>query len=99
MSGGETISSRSEAVIARLGLMRAKYAARPSDWRSYLIALGGLALVTIALIALRSQIGIVNVAMVYLLGVLIAALRAGRGPAIVTAISAFVVFNIFFLPP
>ena len=58
-----------------------------------------LALVTVVLLALRAQIDIVNVAMAYLLCVLLVALRAGRGPAILVAISAFVLFDFFFLPP
>ena len=70
-----------------------------SDWRTYLASISALALLTVALVAVRSHIGIVNVAMVYLLGILLIALRAGRGPAIAAAIGAFAFFDIFFLPP
>jgi two-component system sensor histidine kinase KdpD len=65
----------------------------------YFITASALAAVTLPLILLRADAGVVNVAMVYLLFVLLAALWAGRGPAVLSAIATFLLFDFFFLPP
>ncbi len=51
------------------------------------------------MIALRAHLGVVNIAMIYLLFVLLTALWAGRGPAVLSAVATFVLFDFFFLPP
>lgn len=58
-----------------------------------------VAIVTAGLLAVRSRIGAVDVAMIYLLCVLGAALLAGRAPSLATAIAAFLLFDYLFLPP
>lgn len=67
--------------------------------RMYLLTAGALAVITIPLILIRTHAGIVNVAMIYLLFVFLTALWAGRGPAVLSAIATFVLFDYFFLPP
>jgi two-component system sensor histidine kinase KdpD len=67
--------------------------------RSYLLTAVALIPLTLGMIALRSHLGVVNIAMIYLLFVLLTALRAGRGPAVVTAVATFVLFDFFYLPP
>jgi len=99
MSDSEAHHARTEHSSARLGKLRAYGAAGQIEWRSYLIALGGVTLVSLALLTVRSHVGIVNTAMVYLLCTLLVALRVGRGPAILAAIATFVLFDLFFLPP
>jgi two-component system sensor histidine kinase KdpD len=42
---------------------------------------------------------LVNIAMVYLLAVVLIAVRHGRGPAVVTSILAVAAFDFFFVPP
>ncbi len=99
MSDSEAHYPRTEHSSARLGRLRAYGATGHIEWRSYLIAFGGVALVSLALLVVRSHVGIVNTAMVYLLCTLLVALRVGRGPAILAAITTFVLFDLFFLPP
>jgi two-component system sensor histidine kinase KdpD len=67
--------------------------------RKYLLTAVALTPVTLVMIALRPHLGVVNIAMIYLLCVLLTALWAGRGPAVLAAVATFVLFDFFFLPP
>jgi Domain of unknown function (DUF4118) len=48
---------------------------------------------------LPSDFGLVNIVMIYLLGVTLGALRLGRGPIVALAISNMLAFDYFFVPP
>ena len=72
--------------------------ARPT-WQIYAGTLVFIAVLSVVLVLLRSSLGIVSVAMIYLLCCLAVALWAGRGPAVLTAIATSFLFNFFFLPP
>src|SRR6185295_7979711 len=48
---------------------------------------------------MRGRFDLVNIAMVYLLAVVIIALRYSRGPAIVTAVLCVGAFDFIFVPP
>lgn len=64
--------------------------------------LGGLAMmagITALSCALQTQLELVNVAMLYLLPVLLSAAWWGRGPSYATAIGAVAVFDFLFVPP
>ena len=94
----DTLQHRSTALGARfISLAQLRGARTPA--RNYLITGAALFVVTLALFGLRAHLGVVNIAMVYLLCVLLAALWAGRGPAVSTAIVTFVLFDVLFLPP
>jgi len=54
---------------------------------------------TLALTPLRQFFAPTNIAMVFLLGVLLIASRFGRGPAIFSAIINVVAFDVLFVPP
>lgn len=54
---------------------------------------------TAALVPVRSPVGAINIAMIYLLCVFLAALWAGRGAAVLMAAGAFLLMDFFFLPP
>src|SRR3954463_13247148 len=54
---------------------------------------------TLAGLAMSSRFDLVNIAMVYVLGVALVALRRPRGPAIVTALLSIVAFDWCFVPP
>ena len=71
---------------------------RPSFAR-YAIAL--LACVATAAIALplRERLDVANVVMLFLLNVLLVALRAGRGPAVLSAVLSVLLFDFFFVQP
>jgi two-component system sensor histidine kinase KdpD len=71
----------------------------PIRWRRY-----GWALVTTLVCSgiafvLYPRFELANLVMVYLLGVTVAGLRFGRGPAVMTAILNVVAFDFFFVPP
>jgi two-component system sensor histidine kinase KdpD len=68
-------------------------------WQRYLWALALVALTTIAGKPLALFLAPANLVMLYLLGVVVAAVYLGRGPSILTAISSVVAFDFFFVPP
>jgi two-component system sensor histidine kinase KdpD len=49
--------------------------------------------------AMQPRFDIVNIAMVYLLAVVVVALRTSRGPAIATALLSVLAFDVAFVPP
>lgn len=67
--------------------------------RDYLAVLAVLAVITAAMVALRSFIGLATVGLIYLLTVFIAAIRWGRGPSLTAALVAFLAQNFFFTVP
>jgi len=71
---------------------------RPSA-ASYLVAV--LACVATAAVALplHEHLDVANVVMLFLLTVLLVALRAGRGPAVVSAVLSVLLFDFLFVPP
>ncbi|GIK42607.1 MAG: two-component sensor histidine kinase [Chloroflexota bacterium] len=68
-------------------------------WHRYLESLGWVAAATLLCELLRSFIAPTNLAMIFLLAVVIAALRLGRGPAIAASILSVLIFDFFFVPP
>jgi len=67
--------------------------------RGYAWALAATAACTLAGLAMRGRFDLVNIAMVYLLAVVIVALRHSRGPAIATTVLSVAVFDVLFVPP
>lgn len=83
---------------------RARKAFRSLDFGSrgaypYPLTAAAILAVTLPMLAFRESLGILNVALVYLLLVFLVALLAGPGPASLAAIVSFVVFDFFFIPP
>jgi two-component system sensor histidine kinase KdpD len=70
-----------------------------AHWDRYGYALGVTAIATAIAFAMYSRFALVNLVMVYLLGVTIAGLRLGRGPAALTAIANVIAFDFCFVPP
>ena len=68
-------------------------------WTGYVWALGATAVCTVAGLAMRGRFDLVNIAMVYLLAVVIVALRFSRGPAVATSVLSIVLFDLVFVPP
>jgi two-component system sensor histidine kinase KdpD len=99
MPGRKALHNRTANLGARFERLRADRASAEILWRSYLIALVAVALVSLLLLALRSSIGTVSISMVYLLCTLLVALLVGRGPAILAALATFALYDLFFLPP
>jgi two-component system, OmpR family, sensor histidine kinase KdpD len=69
-----------------------------ASWR-YGLSIAGVALVTLILVQLFPIVHQANIALLYLLVVLISATTLGLGPAILASLLAFLAFNFFFVPP
>jgi two-component system, OmpR family, sensor histidine kinase KdpD len=66
---------------------------------SYVIAIFLLALVTLSSTPLIRYFDLANIVMVFLLVVFLVAVKLGRGPAIMSAVLAVALFDVFFVPP
>src|SRR5215212_8390965 len=72
------------------------------DWsagRRYALGAGGVALATLLLTRLSENFQVTNIALLYLLAVLLIATTIGMGPAILASVLAFLGFNFFFVEP
>lgn len=65
----------------------------------YLLALALCALTAAIALPLRGWLDQANTVMLFLLAVFVAAVRLGRGPAVLTAFLGVVLFDVFFVPP
>jgi two-component system, OmpR family, sensor histidine kinase KdpD len=70
-----------------------------SDWSQYPKGLLVVVLCTAIAWLMFPAFALANLIMVYLLGVVIVAMRCGRGPSIAAAIVSVATFNFFFVPP
>ena len=72
---------------------------RPPGWLDY--AKAALAVIAIALVGapLLGQFDLANIAMLFPLAVLFAAIRLGRGPAVFAAFLSVALFDFFFVHP
>ncbi len=70
-----------------------------SRWPAYGSAAVAVALCTLLASLLAERLALANIIMVYLLGVLVVALRAGRGPAALSSVLSVAAFDFFFVPP
>lgn len=67
--------------------------------RVSVLALLAVAVITLCAVLLRDTLTLANFTMVYLLLVVIVAIRAGTGPAFLTAFASFMCINYFLVPP
>src|SRR5689334_23412776 len=70
-----------------------------SKLKGYAWALAAAAACTVAGLAMRTRFDLVNIAMVYMLAVVVVAMRYPRGPAIATAVLSVAAFDYLFVPP
>jgi two-component system, OmpR family, sensor histidine kinase KdpD len=68
-------------------------------WPGYAVAVGVPALCTGLGFLIPGSLELLNLVMVYLLGVMLVATRYGRGPSIVSSALAVAAFDFFFIPP
>lgn len=68
-------------------------------WRQYLYSIGLVALVSLLGQPIRAAIEPTNLVMLYLLVVVVAATRWGRGPSVLTALLSVLAFDFFIVPP
>jgi two-component system sensor histidine kinase KdpD len=72
---------------------------RSGPWSGYAFAIGAAALCSLIGWTMQPRFDLVNVAMVYLLAVVVIALRFPRGPAIAASVLAVAAFDLLFVPP
>jgi two-component system sensor histidine kinase KdpD len=91
------ISSAAEVAPSPVASVAGWQPHRP--WQRYLHSLALVATATLLSTLVDPFISPTNLVMLYLLAVVIAALRLGRGPSIAAAVFSVVTFNFFFVPP
>jgi two-component system sensor histidine kinase KdpD len=79
--------------------MRTVISAVTEQWRGYALGLASVVIVTLVIAALPPAWRVANLSMLYLIGVLATAMVAGRGPAVVTSVAAFLTYNWLFVEP
>ncbi|TMC07927.1 MAG: DUF4118 domain-containing protein, partial [Chloroflexi bacterium] len=72
---------------------------RIAPLRGYAAALAAVVLVSVVIGVIEARAQVANISMLYLMAVLGAATRLGRGPAITASIASFLAFNWFFVEP
>jgi K+-sensing histidine kinase KdpD len=80
-------------------LRYSEFMSEPRAWTGYAWATGAAAACTLAGLAMAPRFDPVNIAMVYLLAVVLVALRYSRGAAVAASVMGIVAFNFFFVPP
>lgn len=68
-------------------------------WSGYAWAIAGVLACTLAGLGMEARFDLVNIAMVYLLAVVVVAARFARGPAIAAALLSVLAFDLVFVPP
>lgn len=87
------------APVQRAGTPYVPDTPAPVRWQRYAWSIVITLACTLLAFAMSGHFALVNIAMVYLLGVVIAGLRFGRGPSVVAAIANVVAFDYCFVPP
>ena len=72
---------------------------RTSNRREYLYALVGVAIATAVAWAMYPYFSAANLIMMYLMAVIVIAIRLGRGPSILASVVSVATFDFFFVPP
>ena len=72
---------------------------RTSNRREYLYALIGVAVATAVAWAMFPYFGPANLIMMYLIAVIVIAIRLGRGPSVLASVLSVATFDFFFVPP
>ncbi len=73
--------------------------AQPTRWKRYVAAAAISAACTAIAFGMYPYLELSNLVMVYLLGVVVAGLRIGRLPSVLTAVLNVLLFDFFFVPP
>jgi two-component system sensor histidine kinase KdpD len=89
----------SQTIEGGRGTTRTGQVATPVRWGRYGWAVALSIACTLVAFAMFPHLDIVNLVMVYLLGVTVAGLRLGRGPSVLTSLLSVGLFDYFFVPP
>ncbi|MGE5239015.1 MAG: DUF4118 domain-containing protein [Chloroflexota bacterium] len=69
---------------------------RPGDW---LLSIGSVAICTALSFIFSSHLALVDLAMLYLLGIVFTASRTGKWPSLLATVLSVAAFDFFFVPP
>jgi len=97
LCSGLEASSRSNRPLARR--RRDAFVSLAQQARGYLAALGVTALCTVLAYPVYPSFSVTNIAMLYLLGTAVVALRLGRGPAFFVSVVNTLALDYLFIPP
>ena len=86
--------ARPAPVASRVSVQR-----RTSQWRRYALAAASSVVLALAATPLLGHLDLANIVMIFLLGVVLVAVRLGRGPALAAALLNVIAFDFFFVPP
>ena len=96
---GQSGSVRRLARTVRDGSPPGESAAWQGVWPLYAGAVGASVLTAVLAWPLSGLFDLANIVMVFLLGVVLVAVKLGRGPAVVSAVLNVLVFDFFFVAP
>ena len=82
-----------------MGQGSSEFPSGKSRKRGYLAGLAAVLACTLAAAGMARNFELSNIIMVYLLGVVVIAMRFGRGPSVMTAVLGVAAFDFFFVPP
>lgn len=99
MEVGHTPSTRRLAQTLRRVGDEEPDSSLPHSWRRYAWAVAGSVLATALAAPLHGYFELANIVMLFLMGVVLVAVRQGRGPAALSAVLNVASFDLFFVPP
>ncbi len=99
MEVGHTPSTRRIAQTLRRVGDEEPDSSLPHSWRRYAWAVAGSVLATALAAPLHGYFELANIVMLFLMGVVLVAVRQGRGPAALSAVLNVASFDLFFVPP
>lgn len=70
-----------------------------TDWRAYALTAAMCGLAGVIAAPLYPLVDLANIVMIFLLGVVLVAVRFGRGPAVLASFLSVAIFDFFFVPP
>lgn len=70
-----------------------------ASWLRYALAILGVALLSLTMLPVRDELGVLNVTLLFLILAFLIGLSLGSGPAVVGASLAFLALNFIFIPP
>ena len=94
-----TVAERDHAAVERHGAQAVAPAPVPVHWKRYVAAIVISALCTAIAWPMFPYFELSNIVMIYLLGVVVASLRIGRLPSVLTAVLNVICLDFFFVAP
>lgn len=86
-------------VVPRDSAEDAQAALGQESWQRYAWATGACVATTLLALPMLPWFDLANIVMLFLLGVVLVAVRLGRGPAMLAAVLSVAAFDFFFVPP